>query len=74
MANQDFNLIGAIKVRSAEENDAVNLHAYCFPEKNYRTGHRGIKNRSGSRQRNLSACSRSQRIPDRADHRQERRC
>ena len=33
MANQDFNLIGAIKVRSAEENDAVNLHAYCFPEK-----------------------------------------
>ncbi len=33
MANQDFNLIGAIKVRSAAENDAVNLHAYCFPEK-----------------------------------------
>lgn len=33
MANQDFNLIGAIKVRSAEEKDAANLHAYCFPEK-----------------------------------------
>ena len=33
MANQDFNLIGAIKVRSAEENDAMTLHAYCFPEK-----------------------------------------
>ena len=33
MANQDFDLIGAIKVRSAAENDAVNLHAYCFPEK-----------------------------------------
>lgn len=33
MSNQDFNLIGAIKVRSAEESDAVNLHAYCFPEK-----------------------------------------
>ncbi len=32
MANQDFNLIGAIKVRSAEENDAAYLHAYCFPE------------------------------------------
>ena len=33
MANQDFNLMGAIKVRSAEENDAPHLHAYCFPEK-----------------------------------------
>ena len=33
MANQDFNLIGAIKVRSAEENDAAPLHAYCFPER-----------------------------------------
>ena len=33
MANQDFNLTGAIKVRSAEENDAPHLHAYCFPEK-----------------------------------------
>ena len=33
MANQDFNLIGAIKVRSAEESDALHLHAYCFPEK-----------------------------------------
>ncbi len=33
MANQDFNLIGAIKVRSAEESDASHLHAYCFPEK-----------------------------------------
>ena len=33
MANQDFDLIGAIKVRAAEENDATHLHAYCFPEK-----------------------------------------
>lgn len=33
MANQDFNLIGAIKVRPAEENDAAHLHAFCFPEK-----------------------------------------
>lgn len=33
MANQDFSLIGAVKVRSAEENDAAYLHAYCFPEK-----------------------------------------
>ena len=33
MANQDFNLIGAIKVRAAEENDAAHLHAYCFPER-----------------------------------------
>ena len=33
MANQDFDLIGAIKVRAAEENDATHLHAYCFSEK-----------------------------------------
>ena len=33
MANQDFDLIGAVRVRSAEENDAAHLHAYCFPEK-----------------------------------------
>ena len=33
MANQDFNLIGAIKVRAAEENDAAFLHTYCFPER-----------------------------------------
>lgn len=33
MANQDFNLMGAIKVRLAQENDASHLHAYCFPEK-----------------------------------------
>jgi ribosomal protein S18 acetylase RimI-like enzyme len=32
MANQDFNLTGAIKVRSAEEDDATYLQAYCFPE------------------------------------------
>lgn len=32
MANQDFDLIGAIKVRSAEEKDASHLQAYCFPE------------------------------------------
>ena len=33
MANQDFNLAGALKVRSAEKDDAAHLHAYCFPEK-----------------------------------------
>ena len=33
MANQDFNLAGALKVRSAEKEDAAHLHAYCFPEK-----------------------------------------
>ena len=33
MANQDFNLMGAIKVRLAQENDASHLQAYCFPEK-----------------------------------------
>ena len=33
MANQDFNIIGAVKVRSADENDAAHLHAYCFPER-----------------------------------------
>ena len=33
MANQDFNLMGAIKIRSAQENDAANLHLYCFPER-----------------------------------------
>ena len=33
MANQDFNLMGAIKIRSAEENDAAHLHSYCFPER-----------------------------------------
>lgn len=33
MANQDFNLMGAIKIRSAEENDAAHLHLYCFPER-----------------------------------------
>lgn len=34
MANQDFDLAGALKVRQAEEDDAEHLHAYCFPEKN----------------------------------------
>ena len=33
MANQDFNLAGALKVRSAEKDDAEHLHSYCFPEK-----------------------------------------
>ena len=33
MANQDFNLIGAITVRPAEEGDATYLHIYCFPER-----------------------------------------
>ncbi|MCY3743386.1 MAG: GNAT family N-acetyltransferase [Candidatus Poribacteria bacterium] len=33
MANQDFNLAGALKVRSAEKEDATHLHSYCFPEK-----------------------------------------
>ena len=33
MANQDFSLIGALKVRLAEKKDAEHLHAYCFPEK-----------------------------------------
>ena len=32
MANQDFDLTGALKVRPAEEDDAAHLHAYCFPE------------------------------------------
>lgn len=32
MANQDFDLTGALKVRLAEEDDAAHLHAYCFPE------------------------------------------
>ena len=33
MANQAFDLTGALKVRPAEEDDAAHLHAYCFPEK-----------------------------------------
>ncbi|RKU20918.1 hypothetical protein C6503_05400 [Candidatus Poribacteria bacterium] len=33
MANQDFSLAGALKVRSAEKEDAAHLHSYCFPEK-----------------------------------------
>ncbi len=33
MANQDFNLAGSVKVRSAEKDDAAHLHSYCFPEK-----------------------------------------
>ena len=33
MANKDFDLIGAVKVRPAEEKDASHLQAYCFPEK-----------------------------------------
>ena len=33
MANQDFNVAGALKVRPAEESDATHLHTFCFPEK-----------------------------------------
>ena len=33
MANQAFDLAGAIKVRPAEEDDATHLHTFCFPEK-----------------------------------------
>ena len=33
MANQDFGLAGALKVRPAEESDAAHLHTFCFPEK-----------------------------------------
>lgn len=33
MANQDFNLAGALKVRPAEADDAAHLHTFCFPEK-----------------------------------------
>lgn len=33
MANQDFNLSGAVKVRSAEQKDAGPLHQFCFPER-----------------------------------------
>ena len=33
MANQDFDLVGALKVRPAEESDATHLHTFCFPEK-----------------------------------------
>ena len=32
MANQDFSLSGAVKIRAAEESDAAHLHTYCFPE------------------------------------------
>lgn len=33
MANQDFNLSGAVKVRPAQQKDAAPLHQFCFPEK-----------------------------------------
>lgn len=33
MANQAFDLAGALKVRPAEEDDATHLHTFCFPEK-----------------------------------------
>ena len=33
MANQDFDLAGALKIRPAEESDAAHLHTFCFPEK-----------------------------------------
>ncbi len=44
MANQDFNLTGAIKVRPAEETDAANLHMYCFPEKTKKQVTEELKN------------------------------
>ena len=33
MANQDFGLAGALKIRPAAEGDATHLHTFCFPEK-----------------------------------------
>lgn len=33
MANQAFDLAGALKVRPAEESDAAHLHTFCFPDK-----------------------------------------
>ena len=33
MANQDFNLSGAVKVRPAQQKDAAPLHQFCFPER-----------------------------------------
>lgn len=33
MANQDFSLSGAVKVRPAQQKDATPLHQFCFPEK-----------------------------------------
>ena len=33
MANKDFDLKGTLSVRSAHEDDASNLHAYCFSDK-----------------------------------------
>ncbi|MCY4403621.1 MAG: GNAT family N-acetyltransferase [Candidatus Poribacteria bacterium] len=33
MDNKDFDLVGSIKVRSANEDDATHLQTYCFPEK-----------------------------------------
>ena len=33
MANQDFSLSGAVKVRPAQQKDAAPLHQFCFPEK-----------------------------------------
>ena len=33
MANQDFNLSGAVTVRPAQQKDAAPLHQFCFPER-----------------------------------------
>lgn len=33
MANQDFSLSGAVKVRPAQQKDAAPLHQFCFPER-----------------------------------------
>ena len=33
MANQDFSLSGAVKVRPAQQKDAGPLHQFCFPER-----------------------------------------
>lgn len=33
MDNKDFDLIGKLQVRTANENDAAHLQTYCFPDK-----------------------------------------
>ncbi|RKU28829.1 hypothetical protein C6497_08705 [Candidatus Poribacteria bacterium] len=33
MDNKDFDLIGKLQVRTANEKDAANLQTYCFPDK-----------------------------------------
>ena len=33
MANKDYDMKGTLSVREAQEDDATNLHAYCFSDK-----------------------------------------